>query len=200
MAFRSKENELMWEKYMGRTFDDVPVVDNHTQPANIAKTNPKKDPPLTYDPPYFGGDEEDNEFVDFDFDHEEPDGDELGMDFDDDGDGVESKSVMVVGPPMGEMGIDSSDSDIGFTGGSDNARPDSPDERVNVEIFSELKRLAEYSKTIFDKSKETEFEPWMQAKIIKASNYICDVYYYLDAEVEFKGVEKDYGDGEDYDY
>lgn len=189
MAFKSKENQLIWERYMETSFDDVPLVKNPKRPINISKTDTDIDPLLTYEHPYYGGQEtdEDAEFVDqadieFQGGHEEPDGDE--------------GAIMVVGPAMGGMdvGMDDSDIDVGFDAGVDNAIPDAPDERVNVEIYSELKRLAEYSKTILDKAKETEFEPWMQAKIIKASNYICDVYYYLDAEVEFKGVEKDYGD------
>lgn len=184
MSLKSKENQLMWERYMETSFDDVPLVKNPRQPINISKTDTDIDPLLTYDHPYYGGDEEDAEFADFESDHMEPDGDEVDA------------TVISLGPPMGglNVGMAASDSDIGFSGGPDDGIPDSPEERVNVEIYSELKRLAEYSKSIFDHSKTTEFEPWMQAKIIKASNYICDVYYYLDAEVEFKGVKQDYGD------
>lgn len=187
MAFRSKENELMWEQYMDASYKDVPLVKAPRQPVRIDRTHPKLDPLLTAPDVYLGGDEEDNEFADYDMEigHDEPDGDEA--------------AVMVVGPPMG--GMETSDVDVGFDAGVDNAIPDAPDERVNVEIYSELKRLAEYSKSILDHSKCTEFEPWMQAKIIKASNYICDVYYYLDAEVDFKGVKQDYGDyGSHEDY
>lgn len=189
MAFKSKENDLIWERYMETSFDDVPIVNNRKRPIRIDKTDTDIDPLLTYDHPHYGGDE-DNE-MDMEMG---PEMDDMGYSqMGDDVDDVDA-TVISLGPPMGGMDIASSDSDVGFDAGSDNAIADSPEERVNVEIFSELKRLAEYSKTIFDKSKETEFEPWMQAKIIKASNYICDVYYYLDAEVEFKGVEKDYGD------
>jgi hypothetical protein len=55
----------------------------------------------------------------------------------------------------------------------------------NEVIYSDVKKLAEYSKRILDICKEKELEPWMQAKLIKASDYVSDIWHRLDAEADF---------------
>jgi hypothetical protein len=55
----------------------------------------------------------------------------------------------------------------------------------NEVIYSDVKKLAEYSQRLLDICKETELEPWMQAKLVKASDYVSDIWHRLDAEADF---------------
>ena len=59
------------------------------------------------------------------------------------------------------------------------------EEGCNEVVYSDIKKLAEYSKRILSLAKEKEFEPWMQAKLIKASDYVSDIWHRLDAEADF---------------
>ena len=58
-------------------------------------------------------------------------------------------------------------------------------EGCNEVIYSDVKKLAEYSQRILDICKEKELEPWMQAKLVKASDYVSDIWHRLDAEADF---------------
>jgi len=52
-------------------------------------------------------------------------------------------------------------------------------------ITVELKKLAEYSKRLCDMCQNTEFSPWMVMKLVKASDYVSDVYYNVTTEADF---------------
>ena len=58
-------------------------------------------------------------------------------------------------------------------------------EACNEVIYSDIKKLAEYSKRILEICQEKELEPWMQAKLVKASDYVSDIWHRLDAEADF---------------
>lgn len=58
-------------------------------------------------------------------------------------------------------------------------------ETCNEVIYSDIKKLAEYSKRILEICQEKELEPWMQAKLVKASDYVSDIWHRLDAEADF---------------
>ncbi len=58
-------------------------------------------------------------------------------------------------------------------------------EGCNEVVYSDIKKLAEYSKRILDICKEQELEPWMQAKLVKASDYVSEIWHRLDAEADF---------------
>ena len=58
-------------------------------------------------------------------------------------------------------------------------------EGCNEVIYSDVKKLAEYSQRLLEICKEQELEPWMQAKLVKASDYVSEVWHRLDAEVDF---------------
>lgn len=58
-------------------------------------------------------------------------------------------------------------------------------EGCNEVIYSDIKKLAEYSNRILEICKETELEPWMQAKLVKASDYVSDIWHRIDAEADF---------------
>jgi len=55
----------------------------------------------------------------------------------------------------------------------------------NEVIYSDIKKLAEYSKRILEICQEKELESWMQAKLVKASDYVSEVWHRLDAEADF---------------
>ncbi len=59
------------------------------------------------------------------------------------------------------------------------------DEHMNEIMKSELKKLAEYGQRLNDKCGQVEFDAWMVAKIVKASDYVSDVWHRLDAEADF---------------
>ena len=58
-------------------------------------------------------------------------------------------------------------------------------EGCNEVIYSDIKKLAEYSKRILSICQEKELEPWMQAKLVKASDYVSDIWHRLDAGADF---------------
>lgn len=60
-------------------------------------------------------------------------------------------------------------------------------------IYSDIKKLAEYSKRMLGICKEGKLEPWMIVKLIKASEYVCDVWHRVDAKADFAN------DGLDFD-
>lgn len=59
------------------------------------------------------------------------------------------------------------------------------DEHMNEILNSELKKLAEYGKRLEDLCGKVEFEAWMVAKVVKASDYVEDVWHRLDAGADF---------------
>ena len=59
------------------------------------------------------------------------------------------------------------------------------EQSYNEVVYSDVKKLAEYSQRLLDICKEKELEPWMQAKLVKASDYVSEVWHRLDAEADF---------------
>lgn len=62
------------------------------------------------------------------------------------------------------------------------------EEGCNEVVYSDIKKLAEYSKRILEICKERELEPWMQAKLVKASDYVSDIWHRLDANADFANM------------
>jgi hypothetical protein len=59
------------------------------------------------------------------------------------------------------------------------------EQSYNEVVYSDVKKLAEYSQRLLEICKEKELEPWMQAKLVKASDYVSDIWHRLDAEADF---------------
>lgn len=55
----------------------------------------------------------------------------------------------------------------------------------NAAIRVELKKLDEYSKRLAEMCDSTEFAPWMLMKLVKASDYVSDVYYNVTTEADY---------------
>ena len=55
----------------------------------------------------------------------------------------------------------------------------------NKMIYSDVKKLVEYSGRLLELVKKDRLEPWMLAKLVKASDYVTDVWYSLDANADF---------------
>jgi hypothetical protein len=93
---------------------------------------------------------------------EDFDDDDFGDDFDDD---MGDEMVMEIEPvaPVESIG----------------------DEEMNEILNSELKKLAEYGKRLEDLCGKVEFDAWMVAKVVKASDYVSDVWHRLDAGADF---------------
>jgi hypothetical protein len=68
----------------------------------------------------------------------------------------------------------------------------------NEVIYSDIKKLAEYSKRILSICQEKELEPWMQAKLVKASDYISEIWHRLDAEADFANTGFEQSDNIDF--
>lgn len=62
----------------------------------------------------------------------------------------------------------------------------------NEVVYSDVKKLVEYSGRLLELVKTGELEPWMLAKLIKASDYVSDVWHSLDAKTDFAntGIEQ----------
>jgi hypothetical protein len=102
---------------------------------------------------------EDDDDMDFSMD------DDMDDDFDDDFDDDRDEMVIEIDPiaPVEKIG----------------------DDHMNEILNSELKKLAEYGKRLEDLCGKVEFEPWMIAKVVKASDYVEDVWHRLDAGADF---------------
>jgi len=59
------------------------------------------------------------------------------------------------------------------------------DEEMTEILKIEMKKLIDYSDRLNGLVGSTEFEPWMIAKIVKASDYLDDVWHRLDVEADF---------------
>jgi hypothetical protein len=59
------------------------------------------------------------------------------------------------------------------------------DHSDNEIIYTDVKKLAEYSKRLKDACKTHTFEPWMIAKLVKAADYVSDVWHHVDANADF---------------
>lgn len=119
MRFRSRENQLMWERYV--------------DPYTVTQTAEDQEMDLTTEDPMLGVEDE-------------------------------SMAVMEFEPMTGL---------------------ETEEQGCNEVIYSDVKKLAEYSKRLLDICKTQELEPWMQAKLVKASDYVSDVWHRLDAEADF---------------
>lgn len=55
------------------------------------------------------------------------------------------------------------------------------DSEMNEMMASELKKLAEYGGRLKGLCGQVEFDAWMVAKIVKASDYVSDIWHRLDS-------------------
>ncbi len=112
-------------------------------------------------------------------------GDEFGDEFSDDGmdDGMDN-----------DFGADLGDDGMGDELGGPEAQgmvmeidPIAPVEahEVNEVLVSELKKLAEYAKRLYEMKDSAEFEDWMVSAITISSTYVSDVWHRLDAKADF---------------
>lgn len=62
---------------------------------------------------------------------------------------------------------------------------DSPEEEMDEVLYSDIKKLAEYSNRILKEVKHSDLDTWMVAKLIKASDYVMDVWHHVDSKVDF---------------
>lgn len=117
-----------------------------------------------------------NERMDDDFDMEPEDDfsdDEMGDDFEDDGMEFDNMEDGFEGPEAEGMVME--------------IEPIAPVEahEVNEVLVSELKKLAEYAKRLYDMKDSADFEDWMVSAITIASTYVSDVWHRLDAKADF---------------
>ena len=78
-----------------------------------------------------------------------------------------------------------------------------PDENLSdnegAMIKADLFKLAKYSYKLFKKiNDDDQFEAWIQAKVVKAADYIASVYHYLEYEMEFSEYGKKLENSEMY--
>lgn len=100
----------------------------------------------------------------------------------------DAENAVIALDPVGELEVDEGDGfDMDDQFGMDDHDECNCSEQHEVDevLYSDAKKLAEYSKRILEHIKSKELEPWMKAKIIKASDYMSDVWHRLDASVDF---------------
>lgn len=93
-------------------------------------------------------------------------GDDMDMDFDDgmgDDFGGDQQSMVMEIEPMAPVQT----------------------QEVNEVLVSELKKLAEYAKRLYDMKDSADFEDWMVSAITISSTYVSDVWHRLDAKADF---------------
>lgn len=103
----------------------------------------------------------------------------------------EEKAVVLEFEPEGSLVPDMDDSD-GF-GDMVEVGGDELEEEIDEVLYSDIKKLADYSNRLLKDVNHGELETWMIAKLIKASEYVSDVWHRLDAKTDFanKGVQDD---------
>lgn len=80
----------------------------------------------------------------------------------------------------------------------DEVEPVQEDEvELDLAVYSDIKKLAEYSKRILSICKEQELEPWMLAQLVKASSFVSDVWHQLDAKADFANLGFEHSDNFD---
>ena len=106
--------------------------------------------------------------------------------FDDD----EEAPVVLEFEPEGSLVPDLDDSD-GF--GDMVEIDEEPEDEIDEVLYSDIKKLADYSNRLLKDVDHGDLETWMIAKLIKASEYVSDVWHRVDAKADFanKGVEID---------
>ena len=55
----------------------------------------------------------------------------------------------------------------------------------NEVLMSELKKLNEYSQRLYDMAQTVDFDDWMVAKIVLASDYVSDIAHRMDSKADF---------------
>ena len=76
--------------------------------------------------------------------------------------------------------------------------PDEPKGETSEVVMGELSKLEEYVGRLAEKGREgCEFEDWMIAKIVMASDYVSDISHRLDAKVDFANNGIDQVDAEE---
>lgn len=104
---------------------------------------------------------------------------------------------------MGEEGMDFGSDEMGMDDDSavvmefepmDEIEPVEDDTEIDIAVYSDIKKLAEYSGRILKLCKEQELEPWMLAQLVKASSYVSDVWHQLDAKADFANLGFEHSD------
>jgi hypothetical protein len=101
----------------------------------------------------------------------------------------DAEMVMHLAPPMGEVEPEFGDEDdLGGEEDFDDILEDDDiedDEVDNEIILHSLRKLVKRSEQLLDLCKSKELETWQIAKIIKAEDYISDVWDCLDDDADF---------------
>lgn len=71
---------------------------------------------------------------------------------------------------------------------------DHDDGEGNIVLYSDLKKLSEYSQKLNEICKNVEFEDWMVAQLTKASDYVSEVWHRLDAQSDYDSEDTWSGD------
>ncbi len=87
----------------------------------------------------------------------------------------EEAEVMMEFEPEGPIEVDN-DMGIGM---------EEPEEELDEVLHSDIKKLADYSQRILNDIKHSDLDTWMIAKLIKASEYVSDVWHRCDAKADF---------------
>jgi hypothetical protein len=202
MRFRDKENELMWERYTGHSYAQDPHADNSGEEQqqkhfNRQNTNPLRKPrAFDYSDEntqadvntYFSSDNQDHgaggfkrpQLRDTNFSEEEAEDETIVL-------GLEPEGPVEIDNGF-DLAPDTDDSD-GF--GDMMEVEEEPEDEIDEVLYSDIKKLAEYSNRLLKDVDHGELETWMIAKIIKASEYVSDVWHRLDAKADFANTGVD---------
>lgn len=178
MRFRDTENKLMWERYMGDSTEETQL-----RHFNDQNTNPVR-PPRAFKHSNLTTQPDVNTLY----------GDQnMGYGEEEAEDSYEGETIVLGLEPEGPVEIDNGfdlvpddNDDDGFG----DMMEDEPEE-IDEVLYSDIKKLAEYSNRLLKDVDHAELETWMIAKIIKASEYVSDVWHRLDAKADFANTGVD---------
>ena len=204
MRFRNKENEMIWERYVGNSYAQDPNADSSTEEQqlkhfNRQNLNPKRTPrAFDYsdrntqaDSSNLYGAQNTNSDYDSSYLQDTNYSEEEDEDF---GGEEEAESVVLGFEPEGEIEIDDGFDlvpDDDDSDGFGDMMEDEPEEEIDEVLYSDIKKLAEYSERLLNDVDHSKLETWMIAKLVKASEYVSDVWHRLDAKADFANTGAD---------
>lgn len=206
MRFRNKENELMWERYTGHSYAQDPHADNSGEQQQQQKFNRQNGQPPRNPRAFDYSDrttqpDSSTYFSNDNLDHgaggvESPDL------YDTNYSEEEAETVVLGLEPEGELEVDDSFDLVPDTDDSDGfgdmMEEDEPEDEIDEVLYSDIKKLAEYSNRLLKDVDHSELETWMIAKIIKASEYVSDVWHRLDAKTDFANTGVDQTEDDEF--
>jgi len=189
---------LMWERYTGNSYAQDPHADSSGEERQQQRFNRQNGQPPRTPRAFDYSDRTTQPDSNTYFSDENMDNGAGGVEspdlYDTDYSEEEAESVVLGFEPEGEIEIDDSFDlvpDDDDSDGFGDMMEDEPEEEIDEVLYSDIKKLAEYSERLLNDVDHSKLETWMIAKLVKASEYVSDVWHRLDAKADFANTGAD---------